>query len=172
MEQVAETAQQALREMRLLLHNLRPSILEQVGLVKAIKQRFDAVEKRVGVEVDYQVQGKIDLPPRVEEALYQIVQEALNNALKHAAATEIRLLLCQQEDSVSLTVSDNGKGFKLIELNEGGGLGLTSMRERVDSLGGNLNIDTKIGGGSRIQVKLDLKPFSEQLNSMEMLDST
>jgi signal transduction histidine kinase len=165
MEQVAETAQQALREMRLLLHNLRPTILEQLGLVKAIKQRFDAVEKRVGVEVDYQVQGKIDLPPRVEEALYQIVQEALNNALKHAAATEIRLVLCQQKDSISLTVSDNGKGFKLIELNEGGGMGLTSMRERVDSLGGTLNIDTKIGGGSKIQVTLDLKQFSEHLDA-------
>jgi signal transduction histidine kinase len=172
MEQVAETAQQALREMRLLLHNLRPSILEQLGLVKAIKQRFDAVEKRVGIEVDYQVQGKIDLPPRVEEALYHIVQEALNNALKHAAATEIRLVLRQQEDSVSLTVSDNGKGFKLVELNEGGGMGLISMRERVDSLGGDLNIDTEIGGGSRIQVELDLKQFSEQLNSLEILDSS
>ena len=51
-------------------------------------------------------------------------------------------------------------------------MGLTSMRERVDSLGGNLNIDTKIGGGSRIQVELDLKPFSEQLDSMEILDSS
>ena len=172
MEQVAETAQQALREMRLLLHNLRPAILEQLGLVKAIKQRFDAVEKRVGVEVDYQVQGKIDLPPRVEEALYQIAQEALNNALKHAAATEIRLVLCQQDGKVSLTVSDNGKGFKLRALNEGGGMGLTSMRERIDSLGGNLDIDTRIGGGSKIQVELDLKELSEQFDTLELLDSS
>jgi signal transduction histidine kinase len=168
---VAETAQQALREMRLLLHNLRPAVLEQMGLVKAIAQRFDAVEKRVGVEVDYQVQGEISLPPRVEEALYHIAQEALNNALKHAAATRISLLLSQQEDKVSLTITDNGAGFRLLDLSESGGLGLTSMRERVDSLGGDLAIDTEVGGGSRIQVDLNLDQHFEQADALNFLDS-
>jgi signal transduction histidine kinase len=162
LEQVAGTAQQALREMRLLLHNLRPAVLEQLGLIQAIKQRFDAVEKRVGVEVDYQVRGEINLPPKVEEALYHIVQEALNNALKHAAATRIGLQLSQQEGKIFLTVADNGKGFRLLEIDDSGGLGLTSMRERVDSLGGNLIIDSEIGGGSRIQVRLDLKQIVEE----------
>lgn len=171
-ENVAETAQQALREMRLLLHNLRPAVLEQMGLVKAIWQRLEAVEKRVGVTVDYQVEGQIDLPVLVEEALYHIVQEALNNALKHAAATKISIRLCQQGPKVTLTVSDDGKGFKVFKSIDSGGLGLTSMRERVDSLGGNLNIDTKVGVGSRIQVDLDLElvnGFSESLDLLDLL---
>ena len=169
-EKVAETSQQALREMRLLLHNLRPAVLEHLGLVKAIRQRLDAVEKRVGVVVDYQVKGQIDLPAHVEEALYHIVQEALNNTLKHAAATQISLRLHQHEASVALTVSDNGKGFRLLELSDNGGLGLTSMRERVDSLGGDLNIDTRVGGGSRIQVELDLGHVKEFVDSHDVID--
>ena len=171
MEHVAETAQQALREMRLLLHNLRPAVLEQLGLVQAIRQRFDAVEKRVGIEVDYQIRGEIDLPPKVEEALYHIVQEALNNALKHAAATQISLVLSQEGEQISLAVADNGKGFKLVALGDGGGLGLTSMRERIDSFGGNLVINTEIGGGSQILVTLDLNQIMEQEDSLDLLDS-
>jgi signal transduction histidine kinase len=169
MERVAETAQQALREMRLLLHNLRPTVLEQLGLIQAIKQRLDAVEKRVGVEVDYQVEGEIALPPKVEEALYHIVQEALNNALKHAAATKISLHLSQQGERIHLTIADNGKGFKLVEVGDGG-MGLTSMHERIDSLGGNLTIDTEIGGGSKIQVALDLRQIFEQEDPHNLLD--
>ncbi|MFN2280000.1 MAG: sensor histidine kinase, partial [Candidatus Promineifilaceae bacterium] len=171
MEQVAETAQQALREMRLLLHNLRPAVLEQLGLVKAIGQRFDAVEKRVGVAVDYQIDGEIDLPSRVEEALFHIVQEALNNALKHAAATEICLILSQQENRVTLTVADNGKGFRLADMNDSGGLGLLSMRERVDSLGGEFYITSEEGGGSKINVALDLAHLDEQPDALDILNS-
>ena len=129
------------------------------------------MEKRVGVEVDYEVQGEIDLPPHVEEALYHIVQEALNNALKHAAATKVRLELSQQEDSVSLIITDNGKGFRLVDLSDSGGMGLISMRERVDSLGGNLDIDAEIGGGSRIQVDLDLTQLIDQADALNILDS-
>jgi signal transduction histidine kinase len=140
-------------------------------LIQAIKQRLDAVEKRVGVEVDYKIEGEIDLPPKVEEALYHIVQEALNNALKHAAATRISLRLSQQQEKVSLTIADNGKGFKLVEVGDSGGLGLTSMRERIDSLGGDLTIDTEIGGGSKIQVELDLKQIVEQVNPLNNLHS-
>jgi len=171
MEQVAGTAQQALREMRLLLHNLRPAVLEQLGLEKAIRQRVEAVEKRVGIGVDYQVQGKIELPAHVEEALYHIVQESLNNALKHAAADSISLSLCQHENRVKLIVADNGKGFKFLDNGDSGGLGLTSMRERVDSLGGNLKIETEVGGGSSVQVELDVDQVSEISASISLLDS-
>lgn len=169
-EQVAETAQQALREMRLLLHNLRPAVLEQSGLVKAIGQRLDAVEKRVGVAVDYQVEGEIELPARVEEALYHIVQEALNNALKHAAASKISLRLYQEGPKVVLTVSDNGKGFRLLGSTDSGGLGLTSMSERVDLLGGKLKIDSRVGGGSKIRVELDLDRVSEYADALNILE--
>lgn len=169
-EKVAETAQQALREMRLLLHNLRPAVLEQLGLDKAISQRVEAVEKRVGVEVDYQVDGEINLPAHVEEALYHIVQESLNNALKHAAADRISIKLRQENARVTLTVSDDGKGFKHLDIGDGGGLGLTSMRERVDSLGGKLSIGAEVGGGTRVQVELNLEQSGEYAASLDLLD--
>jgi PAS domain S-box-containing protein len=84
---LGEAAQQSLKEMRLLVHELRPPVLEREGLVGALQQRLDAVEGRSGVETRLRVEGTLELPAPVEEELYRIAQEALNNALKHAAAT-------------------------------------------------------------------------------------
>jgi signal transduction histidine kinase len=169
-EQAEETAQQALREMRLLLHNLRPAVLEKEGLVKAIQQRMDAVEKRVGMKASFQVEGEIVLPVHVEEALYQIIQEALNNALKHATATEINVYLCQQNKKLALTVKDNGHGFDPDRSSDSGGLGLTSMRERVESLNGVIAISSETTKGSQVQVNLDLDQIPEFTQSLDILD--
>jgi len=172
LNQVVETAQQALREMRILLYSLRPAILEQLGLVSALKQRLEAVERRVGIAVDYHADGDISMPAHVEEALYQIAQEALNNAVKHAAAKKISLELKQRGNVVDLIISDDGKGFRLPKSSENGGLGLISIRERVDSLNGILQIDTMIDGGSRVHVELDLDRASissYSTNSLSLL---
>ncbi len=101
---IGETAQQALKEMRLLIYELRPALLEQEGLVQALERRLDAVEKRAGVQVSLQAEQLGRLPPDVEVALYRIAQEALNNALKHARASQIsasgkpRRRLCRAGD--------------------------------------------------------------------------
>ena len=86
LEELGKIAQQALKEMRLLVHELRPPALEQEGLVGALQQRIDAVEGRAGIQARLLVEGEVRLEPSVEEALYRIGQEALNNALKHALA--------------------------------------------------------------------------------------
>ena len=85
--EIGETAQQALREMRLLVHELRPPVLEREGLAGALNQRLDAVERRAGIEAHLFADGWGDVPAAVEEELYYIARETLNNALKHAAAT-------------------------------------------------------------------------------------
>jgi len=108
-QQVADQSEQALKEMRLLLFQLRPPVLEQVGLVSALQQRLDAVERRVSIKTSLLTTGDWHtLPPRIEEELYNIAQEALNNALRHAQAKAILVQLHCRERQVELTVEDNG----------------------------------------------------------------
>jgi len=111
-QQVAEQSEQALKEMRLLLFQLRPPVLEQVGLVSALQQRLDAVEQRVSIDTRLLTTGEWDsLPPHVEELFYGIAQEALNNALRHAHARSILVQLDRCEQVLELTVEDDGIGF-------------------------------------------------------------
>lgn len=101
LKDVAETGQQALKEMRLLVHRLRPSALAKEGLVSAIQHRLNAVEGRAGIATTFTVEGELNLVPAVEEALYYIAQEALNNALKHAQATEVAVSIQGDEKEIS-----------------------------------------------------------------------
>ena len=155
--ELGQIAQQALKEMRLLIYELRPQVLEQERLVGALQQRLEAVEGRAGVEtrllVDDKVDGLSNLP---QEELYRIALEALNNALKHAAATTVTLQLKVNEGQVQLEVSDNGKGFDPDLAVNKGGLGLTSMRERVGKLQGTFAILSAPGQGTTVKVNLPL----------------
>ncbi|MCB8921121.1 MAG: GAF domain-containing protein [Ardenticatenaceae bacterium] len=167
---LGNTAQQALREMRLLVHNLRPSILEQAGLVRAIQQRLDGVERRAGIQAVLQTEGVFDLPAHVEEALYHLTQEALNNALKHASATEVMVSLEQDTHAIRLMVQDNGCGFDKSNQDDSGGLGLVSMQERVALLQGELSIETAVNRGTSITVKLNLEATTNPLQDFEALN--
>lgn len=152
-DQIQSTAQQALKEMRLLIHNLRPSALEEAGLIRALQQRLESVEGRAGIQHQLIVKGEIDLPHDVEEAFYHITQEALNNALKHANATSVRVILRQDEQEMAVTISDDGNGFDVTEVTpHNGGLGLTTMLERATQIGGTMMIDST-GQGTTITAK-------------------
>lgn len=152
--QIGETSQQALKEMRLLVHRLRPSILSQEGLVSALQHRLNAVEGRAGVRHQLLVTGETKLSPVLEEALYQIAQEALNNALKHALAQEVIVRLdLAGGDRVDLEIEDNGRGFEPGKA-ASGGLGLISMRERAEMFAGGLSIRSSPGHGTLIRARL------------------
>lgn len=153
---LGEAALQSLKEMRLLVHELRPPILEKVGLVGALQQRLDAVEGRSGVETRLRVEGTLDLPVRVEEGLYRIAQEALNNALKHAAASLVTVWLRAEGAQVELEVADNGIGFDPEAVSDRGGVGMLSMRERAERLGGSLSVLSAPGGGTRVIIKAEI----------------
>ena len=138
-DDVLQTGQQALKEMRLLVHNLRPSALEQDGLEHALQHRLNAVEGRAGIRHQLQVEDSLALTADLEEALYHISQEILNNSIKHAFASEVTVHLHQTDDEqVILKISDNGQGFEPQTTVTSGGLGLTSIRERVALLGGTV----------------------------------
>lgn len=147
-------AKQALREMRLLIYELRPPVLEEGGLAAALKERLQAVEGRVGLATSLAVEGNGRLPPAVEAELDRITQEALNNALKHAHAHQIAVQLRQDEKSVALEIADDGIGFDPGATQDHGGLGLRGMAERVARLGGWLAIESRPGEGTRVRVEV------------------
>lgn len=154
LDRLGAAARQALREMRLLVHELRPPTLEEEGLVGALRLRLSAVERRAGLEATITVEGRVDLPPPIEEALYQIAREALNNSLKHAFASRIVVRLRAEDGLVEMTVSDDGRGFDPRAAEASGGLGLTTMRERAEALGGTLSINSAPERGTTVAVHL------------------
>jgi signal transduction histidine kinase len=157
LSQLGETAQQALKEMRLLVYQLRPSTLDQEGLARALRQRLDTVERRAGIEARLLIEDSLDLPKQVEEGLYRIAQEALNNALKHAAAGAVVVEIRSDGEFVRLDVTDNGCGFDPESAGDTGGVGLSSMRERAEELGGTFQIVTEPGKGTNVQVQVRLR---------------
>ena len=154
---LSETARQAHKEMRLLVFELRPPTVELEGLVGALQHRLDAVEKRSGIETCLQVEGNFDLSPAIEDELFRVAVEALNNALKHASATQVIVRLQARDHTFSLQVVDNGKGFDLDAASNGGGMGLPGMRERVEKMRGSLQILSKPGAGAQVIVNLEME---------------
>jgi signal transduction histidine kinase len=145
---IYDIAMQSLKEMRLLIYELVPDSIEQMGLVAALEQRLNFVERRAGVQVEFTYTGDLALPIATQVALYRIAQEALNNAAKHAEATKIELSLIRAGNRLSLQISDNGKGFDPNNISPGMGLG--SMRERVQQLDGELTINSRPGAGTGV----------------------
>lgn len=151
-----ETAQEALDELRLLIFDLRPPLLDQVGLVAAIKARLTAVEGRSDLQTSLVAEGVGALPSFVEQELYRIAQEALNNALRHAHAKEITLYFKQTADRLLIEISDDGGGFDPAAARERGGVGLVGIAERVSRLGGRLELQSAPGRGTQLRVEVPL----------------
>ena len=125
-------------------------------MLGALYQRLAAVEKRAGIDARLVVEEVIELPARLEAALYRIAQEALNNALKHATATTVTVSLRRADEQIMLEISDNGKGFAVEAATDQGGLGLGTMRERAEQLGGTLTIQAAPGQGATVRVQVAL----------------
>jgi signal transduction histidine kinase len=143
----------ALAEMRLLIYELRPSVFEAEGLVAALQARLDAVEGRVGLETNFVIEGDVSLSPPVEQGLYRIVQEALNNVLKHAHARAVTVTLQQQKHMVCLEVADDGVGFDPVAACEAGCMGLHGMKERAQEMGAEFEIISRAGSGAKVIVR-------------------
>jgi signal transduction histidine kinase/HAMP domain-containing protein len=153
-----DTAHEALGEMRLLIFELRPSVLEAEGLAAALHARLEAVEGRTGLGTEITVDGIEKLAPDIEEGLYWICQEVLNNTLKHAKANHVALSLhLQPEDRmVRLSIRDNGIGFDLETARRSGGWGLRGIEERVELMTGTLQIESAVGAGTTVSVEVPI----------------
>jgi signal transduction histidine kinase len=154
--ELRKMTREAMLEMRLLVFELHPPILEEEGLVTALQTRLDSVEARSGIHTEYHVVGERRLPLEIESELYRIAQEALTNVVKHAKADEISLTLNFKKGRFQLIIEDNGIGFDPGDADKGRGMGLRGMQERVQRLNGILNIDSTKDDGTIIQVTVEV----------------
>ena len=148
---VSDVIYQALKEMRLLVFELQLPLLDQEGLVGALKFRLETVERRSGVEAHLDVDEFPSPPSVISLNLYRIILEALNNALKHAQADEVRVKLTADGDLIIVEVIDNGIGFDIHTIEDQAGLGLKNMRARAERLGGDLALETSLGKGTSVR---------------------
>jgi PAS domain S-box-containing protein len=153
LSRIGDNARQALKEMRLFLHELQPIDLEREGLVAILHQRLAAVEGRADTKARLLADEDIYLSLDKEVALYFITQEALNNVLRHAGAKSVTVRLKQKRVNVILEVDDDGCGFDPTKEHKGG-MGLKNIRERSLQIGAKLNIVSVPGAGTKICVSV------------------
>lgn len=152
LNELRNMAREAMLDMRLLIFELHPPILEKEGLVAAIKTRLESVEARSGIETEFIVDGDRRLPLPIESELYRISQEALNNVVRHAKAQYIKINLIIKQRRFRMEIFDDGKGFDPILAKQSSGMGLRGINERVTKIHGDLSIDSSPGNGTTIVV--------------------
>jgi signal transduction histidine kinase len=144
-----------LHEVRRLAVELRPAALDDFGLAPAIERLVDTHRQDASIAIDLEIRlGDRRLPADVETTMYRIVQEALTNIAKHAAATKISVLLTRTPDAAVLVVEDDGEGFDSSRTTDG--LGLAGMRERIALVGGRLRVETSAGSGTTVAAEIPL----------------
>jgi len=150
-----------LDEIHRVIYELRPSLLDDLGLVAAVNWHAENYMEAAGVKVHLETAG-VDrrLSVEIETALFRIIQEAATNIVRHAGADSASMALEFKEDSVAIRIKDNGKGFDLDQImrskDKGLGLGLLSMKERVEFLGGKLSIQSRPGFGTQIAAEIPI----------------
>ncbi len=159
LNQIVAASLQALREMRLMLYDLRSTTLLEEGLVQALRYRLENVEERAGIETSLTAPENMRLPADVEETLYRISQEALNNTLKHARASRVDITIRVDTSHLTLEVQDNGRGFQAQNwaAQKPGG-GLLTMKKQVEQLNGAIVLQSAPDQGTKITVRLSYIP--------------
>jgi signal transduction histidine kinase len=143
-------------QMRRLSHELRPTVLDHLGLLPALRFLAEGVSARSGIRVD--IEGRIDqrLPASIETPLYRVAQEALHNVLRHSRARRARVRVSLDDRRLRCSISDDGRGF-VPETVKDSGLGLIGIRERLRPLGGSLQIHTTPGKGTELLILIPLE---------------
>jgi signal transduction histidine kinase len=153
---VRELVVQTLQGVRRLAVELRPSALDDFGLLPALERLTDTFSAQTGVAVELEsTLTKVRLPAEVETVVYRIVQEALTNVTKHARASRVSVFLARKEGAVAAVIEDDGVGFDSTRA-EDGGLGLLGMRERIGLMGGRFTVESRTGAGTTIAVEVPL----------------
>jgi two-component system sensor histidine kinase DegS len=139
------------QKVRNFIFELRPMMLDDLGLVPTVRRYSDAFKEQAGLDINVTVTGnERRLEPYLEVMLFRAIQELLGNAARHSQATLVKILLDLGEERVRVSVDDNGKGFDPDSVQQGTSLGLKLIRERAEMLGGNFELDSSIGKGTRV----------------------
>ena len=173
-QELRELTAQALEEVRRVALDLRPTILDDLGLAPALEWRVDEFNRLDGVRARFESAGMdCRLPREVELTFYRVGQEALSNVGRHAAATQVTVKLVRRDDTVRLEIADNGCGFEPIAPGDAGhhGLGLLGMRERMGMIGGSLEIIAAPAAGTRIVAQAPLAAATTQQAQEEMIQA-
>ncbi len=153
MEQAETLANQAQEELNALLRQLRPPALAGQGLVPALREYLSTWTQHTGIHGEGHFRSVRRIPLHVEQTLFRVVQEALANVAKHSQATRVEVGLHWQGSTLVLWVEDDGQGFDLQAV-QGKGMGLVSMRERVQDLGGVMSISSRPSQGTRVEIRV------------------
>ncbi|MBQ0137819.1 MAG: GAF domain-containing sensor histidine kinase [Kurthia sp.] len=148
-KEIQSLTQEALTEMRALIWQLRPKGLE-TGLLEAIK----GYAEMLGITMDVKVSGVIQFPSKIEEALFRITQEALNNIRKHSGSKKVQMIIRVTHSDILLVIKDEGRGFAVDSAVKLPSMGLQSMRDRTEALGGTIDWVSDIGKGTEILIRL------------------
>jgi signal transduction histidine kinase len=140
-------------DLRMLIFELRPPVLKDEGLAAGLRARLAAVETRAGLHTEFLVDGEERLPLAVAEELFWIAVEAFNNVLKHAGANQVSVHLTFAGNQVRLSIADDGLGFDPGAPQSQSGMGLRSIAERAQRIGGRLELDTAPGQGTTVTVE-------------------
>jgi signal transduction histidine kinase len=163
LDALREIAAQTLEAVKRMARELRPSSLDDLGLTAALERYVANYRANFGLNADLQTTGFHDgerLPAEIELAVYRIIQEALTNIAKHARAQNVSIVVERKPHALVAIVEDDGRGFDVhAALNpsqDENGLGLHGMRERAELVGGRLQIESSIGGGSSVFVEMPI----------------
>ena len=172
MEDLRCQSVEALESLRRIAQDLRPRILDDLGLIPALEWMADSLIKNHGIEAQIEVLGQQkDLPSEVQLLLFRIAQEALNNIRRHTDASMALVTVEFGDDETLLSISDNGKGFeppeRMSDMAGSGKLGLAGMQERAQLLGGRIDISSQPGKGTTVTVHVPVKAHTEHLASSQ-----
>ena len=139
------------QKVRNFIFELRPMMLDDLGLVPTIRRYAEAFKEQTGLDISVMITGnERRLEPYLEVMIFRAIQELLGNAARHSQASLVKVMLDLGEDRVRVSVDDNGKGFDPDSVLQGNSLGLKLIRERAEMLGGNFEVDSTLGTGARI----------------------
>src|SRR5690606_18466043 len=136
---------------------LRPAALQGKGLAQALKEYADRWRTNTGINVETIISGERSLPLEVEQTLYRVLQEALSNIARHAEADQVELNLNMTSNTVTLIVTDNGRGFDVHDV-PSNSYGLAGMKGRIEEIGGTLKVNSTLSVGTTIAAEVQLKP--------------
>lgn len=159
LEESIQLVDTAMADIRRISASLRPAILDDFGLVPCIEHEVEFLRKRGGLDIVFTTEGLEErLEPRKEIAFYRVMQEALNNIVKHAEASRVEVRLARCDERIALVIRDDGKSFRKGYLERTGGLGIVGMRERIEAVGGTFSIGPRTGGGTIIEAAVPVRP--------------
>jgi signal transduction histidine kinase len=170
LQHILSLSDAAMAEIRALIFELRPESLAREGILAALNKQADAIRTRYGLAVEVRLcANEPDIPLAAKEAIYRIAQEAMHNTVKHAHARHLWLSLVCDHDAGTLEVRDDGAGFDVNQASPGQ-MGLGTMRERVQSVGGRLEIESKPGEGTLVRAYLLFKAPAALIEGVQSFD--